>query len=301
MAVFYLLRHQDLERRQRLERAPGDGAKLYWLSAQFTSRFVECGGDRIHYVQAGSGPHLLLLHGIGASVYSWRFVLDELTRHYTVTALDLPGFGRSSKRSGEDYGLDRQCERLIAFADQLGIDSARLVGSSMGGAIALWMAQKNPQRFPEVAVLAPATNPEIIPRRLSRVAALTPFAHRTLNRSTMKLILGQVVSRAELVVDDTIDAYLEPFQDDGDSMRAFLAALELLGDPRLPTCFRGIKSRVFVAHGDRDRMVSAKSVTRLLKHIPHAELHTHPYGGHHIMEDDPEWTVKRLLAFFARR
>ncbi len=264
------------------------------------SRVVQCGEDQIHYLQAGQGSHVVLLHGIGASVYTWRYMLQDLARHYTVTALDLPGFGKSSKHIAGSYGLDQQRTRLLSFLDTVGIGPARLVGSSMGATIALWMAHENPKRFSEVVALAPATNPTIVPRRLSKWIARAPYINRTLNPSTMKLILRQIIGREELLAPETVQAYLEPFLDNGDSLRTFLSAMELLGDPRLPACYEGIESRVLILQGQRDRMVSVSSVERLRSHIPCASLEFHATAGHHIMEDAPEWTVERILQFFSK-
>src|SRR5262245_10719982 len=79
------------------------------------SRFCEINGRTIHYIQTGTGPHLVLIHGIAASLYIWRFMIPQLAKHYTVTALDLPGFGFSSKHPDHDYGLDQQVENVAEF------------------------------------------------------------------------------------------------------------------------------------------------------------------------------------------
>ncbi len=264
------------------------------------SRVIQCGSDQIHYLQAGEGNHVVLLHGIGASVYTWRLIIQELARHYKVTAVDLPGFGKSSKHVAGSYGLDQQRARILSFLDAVDIGHARLIGSSMGATIALWMAHENPKRFSDVVALAPATNPALVPRRLSKWIARAPYISRTLNPATMKLILRQIIHREEILAPETVQAYLEPFLDNGDSLRTFLSAMELLGDPRLPACYEGIESRVLILQGERDRMVSVSSVQRLRSHIPHATLDIHPTAGHHIMEDAPEWTVERILGFFSK-
>ncbi|MEZ4873623.1 MAG: alpha/beta fold hydrolase [Bdellovibrionales bacterium] len=80
------------------------------------------------------------MHGLGASVYIWRFIFKPLAKYFRVTALDLPGFGRSSKPIA-DYGLDAQSDRLLTALDRLDIKTAHFVGSSMGGALSLWLAK----------------------------------------------------------------------------------------------------------------------------------------------------------------
>ena len=278
--------------------APAEG----WLNQHpnLQPRYLEFDDERIFFIQTGKGPDVVLLHGIGASVFIWRFLILLLSKNYRVTALDIPGFGRSSKKADVDYGLDAQRKRINVFLDALKIRRAYLVGSSMGGAIALWMSHEDPLRYPKVATLAPATSPELIPRRLSKLVAHAPFAYKTLNHRTMGMILGYVVSKRELINSETIEAYLEPYLDRGVSVRTFLAALQLLGDRRMPKCFEGMRSKILIIQGERDRLVKMRSILRLAKVLGSAAvLVTCPDGGHHIMEDEPEWTAAELGRFFA--
>ena len=127
------------------------------------SRFVEVDGAKLHFVQAGEGSDVVLLHGIGASVYIWRFVFPLLQSRHRVTAFDFAGFGKSSKDARRSYGLDAQAKLIAEALTALGIDKADLVGSSMGGAIALWMGKLWPARFANVIGLGPATDSSLVP------------------------------------------------------------------------------------------------------------------------------------------
>jgi pimeloyl-ACP methyl ester carboxylesterase len=77
--------------------------------------------------------------------------------------------------------------------------------------------------------------------------------------------------------------------------------MKLLRDPRLPAGLKGLKAQVLVVYGERDLMVPRKSIDRLLMQLPDAKLLLHKDGGHHIMEDEPEWTARTLEEFFARK
>jgi pimeloyl-ACP methyl ester carboxylesterase len=277
------------------------GAAGAWMKAhpELQPKFAEFDGEKIHYIQMGRGPDLVLLHGIGASLFIWRFVIRRLSENYRVTAIDIPGFGRSGKNPYGDYGLNAQRARIVRFLDFIKIREASLVGSSMGGAIALWMAHEHPQRFSKVIALAPATSPELIPRQLSKVLRFAPLAHKTLNERTMKMILAYVVARRELIDAGTIEAYLEPFLDEGISVKTFLGALQLLGDRRMPKCFAGLQSKVLIIQGERDRLVTMRSIQRLAKIIGNPEIAVSTTGGHHIMEDEPEWTMSEILRFLS--
>lgn len=269
------------------------------ILSEFDSQYLDIGDERIHFIQTGRGPHLVLLHGIGASLFVWRYIIGELSEHFTVTALDLPGFGKSSKNPNADFGLDAQRERTLLFLDRLGIGQAHLVGSSMGGTIALWLATKDPRRFKKVAVLAPATDPTFIPTRLTKLLRRMPFIHKSLNRVTMNLIMRWIYSRPELVARDTVQSFLEPYVDEGMSVKTFLAAMDLIGDRRLPNCFSECESEVLILYGKRDRMVFHRSIDRLSQVLRNADVKFHENAGHHVMEEEPVWSAQQLLAFFA--
>lgn len=266
------------------------------LEYRHASRVVDVGGVRVHALQAGAGPHVVLLHGIGASAFIWRFVIDRLAERFTVTALDLPGFGRSSKEPTLDYGLDAQASRVSQALTALGISHATLVGSSMGGAIALWLARSEPERFARVVAMAPATSPRLVPRGVRRLAFLAPAAHVTLSPAVMRAILRRVFARRELIDPAVVGAYLEPYGEPA-SIRTFLAATALLADPRLPDALGTIRSQVLVLWGARDRLVPRRAIDELARHLPHSVLHVHPDAGHHPMEDEPEWCLSELEAF----
>ena len=103
-------------------------------------------GIKTHYLRAGSGEPVVLLHGLGASSYSWRFAVPALADRFDVIAPDLPGFGRSDKPWDHDYSVAGQHRWVMSFLDGLGVKKARFVGNSMGGVISLWAALETPER-----------------------------------------------------------------------------------------------------------------------------------------------------------
>ncbi len=95
-------------------------------------RYTEANGFRLHYVVAGDGPPMVLLHGDSASALDWQWVLPELARNGRVHALDFPGHGDSAKPRAA-YSPTLFTDTVIAFLDALGIERAILVGHSLGG------------------------------------------------------------------------------------------------------------------------------------------------------------------------
>jgi pimeloyl-ACP methyl ester carboxylesterase len=109
------------------------------------SKSVLLHGRPVTYVEAGSGPVLLLIHGMAGSIWNWHEVIGPLARHHTVVAPDLPGHGASAPGSG-DYSLGALAAGLRDLLVVLGHDRATLVGHSLGGGIAMQFAYQ----FPEI-------------------------------------------------------------------------------------------------------------------------------------------------------
>ena len=103
-------------------------------------------GRPVTYAQAGAGPVLLLVHGMGGGYENWREVIGPLARNYTVVAPDLPGHGASAPSSG-DYSVGALAVGLRDLLLALGHEHATLVGHSLGGGIAMQLAYQ----FPELA------------------------------------------------------------------------------------------------------------------------------------------------------
>ncbi len=269
------------------------------------SRFIEIDGLKLHYLQAGKGQDLVLLHGIGASVYVWRYLFAGLSmpggaEHFRVTAIDLLGFGKSAKPRTGDYGLDRQTEVIAKAIALLDLENPLVIGSSMGGSIALWLGKKYPKLFPKLMVLAPHTESSLIPRTAKYLTVMRPLLKKFVNRDSFRLFLGYVLARRSLITDELVDAYLEPFLDKGEGLNAFFLATSLLSDRRLPRELFDVQSDVQVVYGEKDFMVSRKSVEILTSTLPRAELITHPEGGHHVMEDEPIWLCDKIISFAAK-
>lgn len=120
-------------------------------------RFVTAAGTRLHYRDVGDGPPIVLIHGAGAQMRCLTATLEpRLADRFRVIALDRPGMGYSDPQKN-DLTLNRQAEILIAALDALAIPRPVLVGHSLGGALALAMAQKAPDRFAGLALVAPLT------------------------------------------------------------------------------------------------------------------------------------------------
>ena len=113
-------------------------------------------GERWHYLEAGQGPLIVLVHGYTGSKENWLPVMRQLARGHRVIAVDLPGWGESMPLPDADYGPTAQAERLSAFLQSEQEPAALLVGHSMGGMISGLMATAHPQQVERIAFMSSA-------------------------------------------------------------------------------------------------------------------------------------------------
>ncbi|MGA3088016.1 MAG: alpha/beta fold hydrolase [Terriglobales bacterium] len=104
------------------------------------SHWLDFREGRLHYLKAGSGRPLILIHGLMGYSFSWRFAIPALAPHATVHAIDLLGAGLSTANDGIDCTVGATAERVLQFADALGIQTFDLLGTSHGGGVAIMVA-----------------------------------------------------------------------------------------------------------------------------------------------------------------
>ncbi|MBI3357149.1 MAG: alpha/beta fold hydrolase, partial [Nitrospirae bacterium] len=102
-------------------------------------------GQRIAFLDVGTGPSVILIHGFGGSMWQWEHQQHALSQHFRVLTLDLPGSGFSDKPEIE-YRPDQMLDFCVGFMDAVQIPQATLVGNSMGAGLAIGMALEHPTR-----------------------------------------------------------------------------------------------------------------------------------------------------------
>jgi pimeloyl-ACP methyl ester carboxylesterase len=122
-------------------------------------RFVDVPGARLHVVERGQGPALLLVHGLAGQLCHFTYgIVDQLATRYRVVAVDRPGSGYSVRTLGASATLGAQADALAALIETLQLGRSVVVGHSLGGAVALALAQRHPQRVAGLALIAPLTH-----------------------------------------------------------------------------------------------------------------------------------------------
>lgn len=158
-----------------------DTRRPAWVDDQlfpFESHFVELDGNLVHYVDEGSGPILLMLHGNPTWSFLWREVIRALRDDFRCIALDYPGFGLSAARPRYRFLPEEHADVVAAFVDALGISGATLLGQDWGGPIGLAVGQRRAGTFDRLVLAntwAWPTNGDLYFEFFSRVAGSSPL------------------------------------------------------------------------------------------------------------------------------
>jgi pimeloyl-ACP methyl ester carboxylesterase len=256
------------------------------------SRTVDLADCTVCYVRKGKGAPLLLVHGVPLSLLTWRNVIDELARHFTVVAVDLKGFGRSQKPDG-DYSAEGQARTLVALVEALGLGAVTLVGSSYGCAPAIYAALARRDLIAQLVLInsVGGLGRRHGVERLLRIAGVTPAVRAVLRRSgLMKRIftarLRQCYADPSQASSDLVNAYLELLgADDGEA--SFLATLRDFDEHRLATRLADITQPVLVVWGEQDRVLPIGVGRRLSQRIRRAQFAVLTGCAHFPQEEAP--------------
>ncbi len=269
-------------------------------------RFAAVGRGRIFHYDIGEGEPVVLLHGYNHHAEAWvRNIGPLAAAGWRVIALDLPGFGRSGVPEMR-YSLPGYADFMVEFLDALGIGSAHLVGSSMGGAIALRLAVDHPDRARTITGVDAAGFFTSIPRFWSIAAnpvvktLIRPFLGqpRLLQWSHSRAYYDSTLSSTDQT-DLMAEAYTQPGYKDhilGMAESMLLAPEgELLWDA-LPA----ITAPVLIVWGRQDRTIPVSHAYRAAQRLPSAEVVIYDECGHLPMYEKPDDFNRDLLDFLTR-
>ena len=265
------------------------------------SRFAELDGVRVHYQERGSGTPLVLIHGYGASSFTWKDVFAVLSNRYRVIALDLKGFGFTSKPEG-DYTRRAQGELVIRLLDHLKIDKAILCGNSMGGEVSLNAAVHHPERVAGLILVDSAGvtvggTGSLSPGYM-RAPVIGPLlaAVALTSNSMVRSGLQKSFHDQAMVTDDRIAAYYRALKTAGGQRGAFLARVQAGNDP-VESKISGIKAPALILWGAEDRLIPLEAGRKMQTLIPGARLVVFDQCGHIPQEEMPERFVREVMAF----
>ena len=260
--------------------------------------FTTVEGLRVHYLETGTGPTLVMIHGNAGNADDFgNGVIELLCDHYRIVALDRAGHGQSDRPKGKPATLEYQADFLHHTLVQLGITHPILVGHSWGGSLALAYALKYHKEVSALVLVAPAAYPDKGEDRLIRMA-VTPPVIGDISLLLGRLILGPHILKKELArafyPEPVPEEYLKQATHSWLTRRHLKSYLEdewtLNGSLKhLSRHYSEINIPVVIVTGDKDKVVIPKdNAYRLKSTLAHANLIEVKYAGHEIPQTHPE-------------
>jgi pimeloyl-ACP methyl ester carboxylesterase len=275
-----------------------------WLARQgLEARYEIVDGHRLRYVRAGHGPAVVLVHGFGSSIYTWKDVIPGLARDHDVVALDLPGFGRSDQPP--DLSVEELPRAVLGLMDRLSIARAALVGNSLGGGVCALVAGDHPGRVSALVLvdaagfhLGSAERPAMVRFTMGPAGALVSLLPG--KRLVVESALRQVFHNPSLVTTERVAEYLQ-----GATRSGTLASVRSLGDSLrdrrsiVQDALARVKAPTLVIWGGDDRWIPVADAERFHAALPGSRLVLIDDCGHVPQEEKPEVVLTLLRGFLA--
>ena len=280
-----------------------------WPTAEsgLTRKFATVCDHRMSYVTGGSGPPMVLLHGLGANCFTWRFTLPTLTQHNTIYAPDMFGCGESDK-AGMDYSLDAMADYVNGFMEAVGLHSAIFVGHSLGGGITMQYCHRHPGHAERIVLVSSGgmgrdlhwlLRISTLPGANSVIGAMAdprtrlPQISRTMEQRRMQQLAQEFDPNTPTMLDrfqsyETRQAFLGMLRGVGGLQGQRVSALDHLTELTVP---------VLLIWGARDGTIPVSHGKQAASIIPLAHLEVLPNCYHRPQIEAPQKFCELVLNF----
>ncbi|MBY0509597.1 MAG: alpha/beta fold hydrolase [Rhodospirillaceae bacterium] len=281
------------------------------FSFEKTSRMLSSPAGDLHYHEAGTGPVLLLLHGSGPGVTGWANFeknLPVFAHHFRTIILDLPGYGKSAPVDGNP--MQASVDGVIRFMDGLKLDTAHIVGNSLGGMIGAMLGAQHPKRLSRLVSIGGIGYNVFTAFPGEGINLLTEFVEDP-TRARIEQWLRSMVYDQSIVTDELIERRLKQALDPVTMAsskklysRASLAGLKAMNEgPNVAMTFSylaAIQAPTLLTWGRDDRVSPLERAFVAMRMIPNCELHVFPKCGHWAMIEH-KTAFERLVIEFLQR
>ncbi|SDA24979.1 Pimeloyl-ACP methyl ester carboxylesterase [Pseudomonas sp. NFPP10] len=287
---------------------PRIGHLLYDASVALEARLyrlqkvpVQIGEETLMTYQGGpaQAPVILLLHGLSADKSIWLRFARHFNRDYRLLIPDLGGHGETAYAAHQDYRVPAQAQRLLRLLDACGIQRVQVIGNSMGGYIAAWLAAHAPQRISGLALFDPAgvEAPETSDLQHLLEQGKNPFLVRS--RADFQHFYSLTMAAPPWVPEAMLAAIAERYQ----ARRGQLARIfaELQASPPMEPELAKIQAPTLLLWGREDRLLHPSSAQVWAKGLPQAQVQLWEGIGHMPMVERPVRSARLYQQFLERQ
>ena len=278
--------------------APIQESQRFPAGTSFVPKYVTVDGSQLRVLEVGHGPVVVLIHGLAASMYSWRYAIAPLAdAGYRVIAYDNRGFGFSDMPA-QGYSNAVYVHLLFGLLDSLGVSDAVLVGHSMGGAIAADAALARPDRVHGLVLVDAAGLGVRWPfmLRVARWPIVGPVFDHLRGRGATGRILRAIYGDGSRVTERDVDQYYAPIARP-EFARSLRGVLREFAFDDLKGRLGAIQIPTLVMWGTRDHLIPQAIGEDMAARLPRSTLARFRTAGHALPEEEHEAFNRVLIGY----
>ena len=269
------------------------------------SQFVVIDGVRLHYRDEGEGPVVVLLHANYSSLFMWEPWVAKLRDDYRVIRVDLPAHGLTGPEPNGNYTLERIQTLFERFVDERGLGRFTVVGTSIGGTVAMRYTAAHPERIERLVLISPGslearvrgrTTPANVPRVADLLGYVTPKAF---TRFLLTNDYGDPARLTDAVTDEWYDMWMR----EGNRL-AMINLLRQYVSGGVEDKIRAVKVPVLLIWGEKNKRVPlalAYETQKLLENSPEVKLEILPGIGHMLVQEAPQQSAQLIRRYLDER
>lgn len=262
--------------------------------------FVQLDGIRLHVRDDGphTGPALILLHGLGASLHTWEDWVPALARDHRVIRLDLPGFGLTGPDPSGDYSDQRSMDLLLQLMARLELERATLIGNSLGGRIAWRFAAAHSDRIDKLVLISPDgfASPGFDYEQTPEIPAAMQLMRYSMPKWMLAMNLKPAYADTSVVTPELLTRYHDLLLYPG-NRAAVLQRLQQVRLARPEPLLQQIHAPVLLLWGDQDALIPVSNAQDYADALADSKLSILAGVGHLPQEEVPQQSLQPLLDF----
>ena len=255
----------------------------------------------------GSGPPMLCLHGLGASLYSWRNFIVPFSQDHKLILVDFKGCGKSPKPRSSSYSIEEKADEIYRLIIEEDLRNLTLVGNSLGGAIALMLAvrlaEQEPGRVSKLVLIDSAADKKYVPSHLKLTRSLfgAPIIHAAPSTLAAKMILQMCYYDKSKITREQISAYATPMAS-RDGRHALLQTVRHCIPSNADELIAKVSSitvPTLILWGREDKIIPLRVGEMLHAALPNSTLEIIEKCGHVPQEEKPRETIEIIQRFLS--